>query len=75
MKYSNRKIMQATLYTTTIQKFRFQINHNIRYKKKYKLANNLKDTKKNKKTNTLRTKMKGKKRHNQKASHRLNSEL
>ena len=51
MKYSNRKIMQATLYTTTTQKFRFQINHNIRYKNKnkYKLANNLKDTEKNKK--------------------------
>ena len=51
MKDSNKTIMQATLYTTIIQKFRFQINQNIRYnnKNKYKSANNLKDTKNSKK--------------------------
>ena len=48
MKYSNKTIMQATLYTTKIQKFRFQINHNIWYNKKYKSANKPKDTKNSK---------------------------
>ena len=37
--------MQATLYTILTQKFRFQINHNLWYNKKYKSANKSKDTK------------------------------
>ena len=46
MKTSNTMIMQATLYTIVILKFKFQINQNQRYIKNHKSANNTRDTNK-----------------------------